>query len=62
MERICPYCMNMSDGVYRALSQEEMAGCLQGDVSRAACALRAMVTKKALPQQDNFTAVILEII
>ena len=52
----------MSDGVYRALSQEEMAGCLQGDVSRAARALRAMVTKKALPQQDNFTAVILEII
>ena len=50
----------MSDGVYRALSQEEMARCLQGDVSRAARALRAMVTKKALPQQDNFTAVILE--
>lgn len=50
----------MSDGVYRALSQEEMARCLQGDVSKAAHALRAAVTKKALPQQDNFTAVILE--
>ena len=51
----------MSDGVYRALSQEEMARCLQGDVFEAAHALRAAVTKKALPQQDNFTAVILEI-
>lgn len=50
----------MSDGVYRALSQEEMARCLQGDASEAACALRAEVTKKSLPQQDNFTAVILE--
>lgn len=50
----------MSDGVYRALSQEEMARCLQGDASKAARALRAAVTKKDLPQQDNFTAVILE--
>ena len=50
----------VSDGVYRALSQEEMAGCLQGDASRAARSLRAAVAKKALPQQDNFTAVILE--
>ena len=50
----------VSDGVYRALSQEEMARCLQGDASRAARALQAAVTKKDLPQQDNFTAVILE--
>lgn len=50
----------VSDGVYRALSQEEMAKCLQGDASRAARALQATVTKKDLPQQDNFTAVILK--
>lgn len=50
----------MSDGIYRALSQEKMARCLQGNASRAACALRAAVAEKELPQQDNFTAVILE--
>ena len=50
----------MSDGIYRALSQQEMAWCLRGDASKAACALRAAVTEKGLPQQDNFTAVILE--
>ena len=50
----------MSDGVYRALSQEEMAWCLGGDAQAAADALRAAVTEKSLPQQDNFTAVILE--
>ena len=50
----------MSDGVYRALSQQEMAQCLRGDVSKAARTLREAVTEKGLPQQDNFTAVILE--
>lgn len=50
----------MSDGAYRALSQQEMARCLRGNVSKAARTLRAAVIKKGLPQQDNFTAVILE--
>lgn len=50
----------MSDGVYRALSQQEMARCLRGDASEAARALQAAVMGKRLPQQDNFTAVILE--
>lgn len=52
----------MSDGVYRALSQEEMAWCLRGDAEAAAEALRVAVTEKSLPQQDNFTAVVLEAI
>lgn len=52
----------MSDGVYRALSQEEMAWCLREDAEAAVEALRATVTEKSLPQQDNFTAVVLEVI
>ena len=52
----------MSDGVYRALSQKEMAWCLRRDAQAAVEALRAAVTEKSLPQQDNFTAVVLEVI
>ena len=51
----------MSDGVYRALSQEEMAWCLQGNAAEAVGALREAVEEKDLPQQDNFTAVVLEV-
>lgn len=50
----------MSDGVYRALSQQELARCLRGGASEAARALRGAVMEKRLPQQDNFTAVVLE--
>lgn len=50
----------VSDGVYRALTQEEFAGCLRGSAERAAERLRKRIRKKALKGQDNYTAVILE--
>ena len=50
----------VSDGVYRALSLEEMAACLDRPPEEAAAALGEAVRRKAYPQQDNYTAVILE--
>lgn len=50
----------MSDGVYRALTQGELSRCLEGAAEKAAGAIRRAVEEKGLPQQDNFTAVILE--
>lgn len=49
----------VSDGVYRSLSPEELARCLSSRPRRAARLLRAEIERKALPQQDNYTAVIL---
>ena len=51
----------VSDGVYRALSQQEMADCLALEPQSAAGALRAAIQRKALAEQDNYTAVILSI-
>lgn len=51
----------VSDGVYRALSQEEMADCLCADVQQSVQDLRVSINKKNHPQQDNYTAIILEI-
>lgn len=48
-----------SDGVYRALSQRELAGCLSGRACEAADRIKRAIAGKALPRQDNFTAVIL---
>ena len=49
----------VSDGVYRALSQAELADCLEGGADTAADAIRSAVRKKRFPQQNNYTAVIL---
>lgn len=51
----------VSDGVYRALSQAEIADYLTGELQNAAQAIRTAIHKKRHPQQDNYTAVILEI-
>ena len=51
----------VSDGVYRALSQAELAACLEGGADTAADAIRTAVHKKQFPQQDNYTAVILAV-
>ncbi len=51
----------VSDGVYRALSQKEMADALLGSAEQAAKQLQDKILQKSLPQQDNFTAIILDI-
>lgn len=51
----------VSDGVYRALSQEEIADCLLADARQSVQDLRATINEKNYPQQDNYTAIVLEI-
>ncbi|MGM9619738.1 MAG: PP2C family protein-serine/threonine phosphatase [Oscillospiraceae bacterium] len=50
----------MSDGVYNALSGEELARALEAGPEEAAQAIRAAVQEKNYSNQDNYTAVILE--
>lgn len=52
----------MSDGVFNALSEEEIAGVLSrfDDVEQAAAVLEKKVLEKNSPTQDNFTCVILK--
>ncbi len=50
----------MSDGVYNAISKEELSSCLSGDATAAAESINAMVKEKAWPGQDNYTAIILQ--
>lgn len=49
----------MSDGVYNALSEHEIAQALEAPAERAAEALGGMIREKAYRNQDNYTAVIL---
>lgn len=51
----------VSDGIYRALSQEEIADCLCADAQQSVQDLRAVINKKNHSQQDNYTAIVLEI-
>ena len=51
----------VSDGVYRALSQAELAAMLALPARRCAQAVCAAIEEKRLPQQDNYTALILEL-
>ena len=48
----------MSDGVYNALTEEELTGILAGEPG-AAEAIRAAIQGKDYSNQDNYTAVIL---
>lgn len=49
----------MTDGVYNAVSKDEMCEALSsGDSERAAERLHAMIRDKGFAQQDNYTAVI----
>ncbi len=51
----------MSDGVWNALTQEELSRALAGDAETAAEAVRQAVEAKNWPGQDNYTAVIIEL-
>ena len=51
-----------SDGVYRALSQNELANCLQEcTAQKAVQSMHAMIQEKALSNQDNYTGVVLRL-
>ena len=51
-----------SDGVYNALSAEELAGALAENADAAAATILSKVQEKGYSNQDNFTAVVLEFI
>ncbi len=48
----------MSDGVYNALSYEELSSALCLDAEKAAEKIESMIAAKAYEHQDNYTAVI----
>ena len=50
----------MSDGVYNALNPRELCLALQHPAADAAEAIKSFIHSKNFPDQDNFTAVILE--
>ena len=49
-----------SDGVYNALTAQELEGALCGEAEAAAARLGELIEAKAYSAQDNYTAVILE--
>ena len=49
----------MSDGVYNALSREELNEALNAPPEKAARALESAIAGKGFSDQDNYTAVIL---
>lgn len=51
----------MSDGIYRTLSEAEMNRYLTRPAAKCAKMFARRIRVKKMPQQDNFTAVILEI-
>ncbi len=50
----------MSDGVYNALTDEELIRCLERPALEAAEAIHEAVEKKAWSGQDNYTAIVLQ--
>lgn len=50
----------MSDGVYNALTEEELCSALGLPAEQAAEALRRRIQEKNYPTQDNYTAILLE--
>lgn len=50
----------MSDGVYNALSDEELADILSAPAPQAAKALKKKIGEKNHPHQDNYTAVLID--
>ena len=52
----------VSDGVYRALSQDELASCLyKSTAQRSAQSMHALIQKKDFSNQDNYTGIVLKI-
>lgn len=49
----------MSDGVYNALDNDELAGCLAAAPEEAAEQIREAIQEKGYSNQDNYTAVII---
>lgn len=49
----------MSDGVYNALDNEELAKCLEADPEEAAGQIHEAIQEKGYSNQDNYTAVII---
>lgn len=50
----------MSDGVYNAISKEELSSCLAANAEEAAESINALVKEKEWPGQDNYTAIVLQ--
>ena len=51
----------MTDGVYRALSEKELEKIMKKSPRRAAKKIGKTISKKAFSQQDNFTAVVIDV-
>ena len=51
----------VSDGIYRALEQPELEKLLRKSPKRAAKAIGKRIRRKKLPNQDNYTALILKV-
>ncbi|MEY8428273.1 protein phosphatase 2C domain-containing protein [Lachnospiraceae bacterium 46-15] len=50
----------MSDGVFRALTDEEISAAMRLPVTESGIAIDRMIQEKNLREQDNYTAIILE--
>ena len=52
----------VSDGVYRALSQDELTNCLyKGTAQKSVQLMHTLIQKKDFPNQDNYTGIVLRI-
>ena len=52
----------VSDGVYRALSQDELTNCLyKGTAQKSVQSMHTLIQKKDFPNQDNYTGIVLRI-
>lgn len=49
-----------SDGVYNSLSEEDIIYCLGADATAAVLGLESAINEKALPNQDNGSAIVIE--
>ena len=52
----------VSDGVYRALSQNELGNCLyKSSAEETVQSMRTLIQKKDFPNQDNYTGIVIKI-
>lgn len=51
----------MTDGVYRTLSEQQILENMEYPVQKAVIRMEALIEEKQLPNQDNYTAVLVEI-
>lgn len=50
-----------SDGIYRAIDENELSSCLQKGADLAADRINELIEMKKLPHQDNYTAIVIQI-